>query len=576
MKTKSFQIQKSKMWPLVLGIDIGRESVKYLLLRRTGNVLRVEGFGRYSIKGGEEQRYEAMQDAVRNIINKVSNLKKAKVVVGVGGSNVVIKRESFPPLSKKELVQSALFSVQRELGIEGDVSGIVCDCQPLGIKSEKDGNEEYMLIGMQEELIDGSIKFLVNEGIVPAKVMPSVISLTNLVHFLPASERKRVVGILDIGSRSSMLILVKDGRLDFYREISVGGDDFTNSIIGTIFHEGRAVQFTIKEALEFKLKYGYPTGFTRGMTFKGAPLSEVKTVMRPVVERLISEIQRSIGFYKENSSGEAINSIYFVGGGAMLKNLPEAIEEKLRIPVKRFSLPQSIRISGGSDKIMMFKKRFPEQALSLSLAMEYSSSEANLLPQQYKRVHKLAVVEKSLAYSLAAVVMFLAFMTFNFQSKLSRISSEVAQKEVLLPQIEKNIKLNKSLQNEIITLNKKYSNLLALTKQDETPIQILRMFSHSVPKDLQLVYVEYGKKREENNRKKPAPKKGEEQPKATPWIVVIKGMSTKPNNDVGIYLAKLIVDMEKSGYFSDVKLEKDEWNEEHDSYRFEITANLKK
>jgi hypothetical protein len=46
------------------------------------------------------------------------------------------------------------------------------------------------------------------------------------------------------------------GQIDFVREIVIGGDDFTKAITGTIFHEGRAIQFTNKEAIEFKIKHG--------------------------------------------------------------------------------------------------------------------------------------------------------------------------------------------------------------------------------------------------------------------------------------------------------------------------------
>ena len=57
-------------------------------------------------------------------------------------------------------------------------------------------------------------------------------------------------------------------------------------------------------------------------------------------------------------------------------------------------------------------------------------------------------------------------------------------------------------------------------------------------------------------------------------IVRIQGVSHKPSNDVRIYLAKLIVELEKSGYFSDVKFEKDNYAPEENQYGFEFVGYL--
>ena len=46
MQLKSFKIEKRKPWSFVLGLDIGSDALKYLLLRRTSRGLRVDGFGR--------------------------------------------------------------------------------------------------------------------------------------------------------------------------------------------------------------------------------------------------------------------------------------------------------------------------------------------------------------------------------------------------------------------------------------------------------------------------------------------------------------------------------------------------
>ena len=50
------------------------------------------------------------------------------------------------------------------------------------------------------------------------------------------------------------------------------------------------------------------------------------------------------------------------------------------------------------------------------------------------------------------------------------------------------------------------------------------------------------------------------------WVLRIRGVSPRPANDVGIYLAKFIVDLEKSGYFETVELVRDILTPDEEDY----------
>ena len=58
-------------------------------------------------------------------------------------------------------------------------------------------------------------------------------------------------------------------------------------------------------------------------------------------------------------------------------------------------------------------------------------------------------------------------------------------------------------------------------------------------------------------------------------LVKITGVSQDPSNDVRMHVAKLIDEMEKSAYFSDVTFEKDVWAKKQNEYAFELVAYLK-
>ena len=130
-----------------------------------------------------------------------------------------------------------------------------------------------------------------------------------------------------------------------------------------------------------------------------------------------------------------------------------------------------------------------------------------------------------------------------------------------------------ALQEEKSMLEGKIAGLRTFMDQDETPIQVLRLFSHATPKSLSLIYLEYGKEEAPNKKNR---KKDANAPEVVPKkIVKIRGVSHRPSNDVKIHLAKLIDELEKSGYFSDVKFEKDIYDEEAKEYGFELIGYLK-
>ena len=572
MNLTKYKIIPSRQWPLVLGINLGTQSLKYLILQRKGRKLKVLGFGRFSLEY-EGLESESFQQVVRWLVKKIARFKGMKTVFGLEGQEIVINTESLPSLSNKELQQTIHFGIEREFSKEGAGVPFISDYQSLGPDPENEGNYQYVTMGAAEEAVEEKVYPFASEGVIPTKIIPSVLAVGNLVRLIPDMGERGLIGVLDIGAQRSILAVFKNGKIDYFREIAIGGDDFTKGITGTIFHEGRAIQFKTEEALEFKLKYGYPIGFSEGMTFLGAPLSEVGMMMRPVVERLLGEVQRSIGFYKEKSGGREVESLYLVGGGARLKHLADVLSEKIEMPVTVLSVPEELRVSGNEEQQKIFHHKFSEQAISLALALE-SSPEGNLLPKAYKLVNRTAIIQRSLRYLAAAVVVLLVFLTFTYRSKITSLSDRIATMEVRVSRSKNSGPMFEALQNKKLELDAKIRNLSRMMEQDETLIQVLRLFSHTVPENLTLILLEYGEEEKDPRNVRRRAEEGEPDPDTPRKIVRIQGVSPKPSNDVRIYLAKLIVELEKSGYFSDVKFENDLYAPEENQYSFEFVGYL--
>jgi len=560
------EFQKNRSWPLVLGVDISNQSVKYLLLRRRGPQITVEKFGRYSLSEGAADS----PDVIVPVLNKIfdQNKKSIKTVLGLEGSRIVVKREQFSALSLKEIRQSLAFEIQRELGPEGAEASIVADLKPIESKT----NDHYLVMGALEEDIDERILPFSSIGVVPSKIIPYVAAIANLAKLLPSKDGP--IGILDIGAQKSTLTFLQNGEMDFYREIVVGGVDFTKAITGTIFHEGRAIQFSTEEANDFKLKYGYPLGFSEGMTFRGAPLSEVGAMMRPIVERLIGEIQRSIGFYADKTGGKKLVKLYLIGGGSRLKHLSEVISQKIGTSVSLYPIPPSIRIEGSEKKQKLFKQKFLEQSVSLALALEQTSS-GNLLPEPYKKIHKTAFITRSINYGAIAVGFLILIFSISAKTGEQDKRRKVLQMEKSVFQAENIGQLYAALTLQQDAIRQQIELLDNKMQDDKDLISVLRMVSVVVPDKLTLTNFQYAPYKDLVIDSRTHQRRTDSDKDSDVLGISLTGISRSALTDVGVSVTQFIFDLEKSGYFSEVKLVLEEINMVENQYVFIILGKLK-
>jgi len=547
----SLKLQQQKPWQRVLGIDFSHQTLKYVMVKRSVRGFKIDGFGKYSLRG--EDRDSELEKVLTNLFKDNKYLKKFKIVVGLDDNDVVIKTESFPNLSRKEILQSIQFALQREISQEGIETNIISDFKPI----TGDNKSDYITMGVPEDIVVTKVGPIVTQQVTPSKVIPTIVSLLNLLQFIPGIEELGPIGLMDIGATRSILIFVKEGKIEFYREILVGGDDFTKGITGTIFHEGRAIQLISEEAVEFKLKYGYPQEYSEGMTFHGAPISEIGTMMRPVVERLIGEIKRSIGFFKDKSESGDISRLYLLGGGAQLKNLPDVLSEKLDLNVYPLPFPKNIQVYGKKEQKEVFKAKYLEQAVSFSLALE-DLPEGNLLPALYKKIHKTSTLKRYVLMFIGLSTFILLMLWWLGKKEIDMLNTTIQGYNKRLSSIREarnNAQLLTVLQGKEKKLLSQLSELSATYGQDEILIQALKLISHVTPENCMIISYDYSIKELTDNKKSPKQQnqKKQEASKSNKVVTIYLSYPEAPK-DVEIIAFKYIIDLEESGYFSDVNM----------------------
>jgi len=188
-----------------------------------------------------------------------------------------------------------------------------------------------------------------------------------------------VVAVLDLGARHTELAIIRDGMLEYARFIPSGSEDIARALTEPFTVGGRQFGLSFREAQQIKHDYGIPLGRTQETTAEGIPLSRIMFMMRPVLEKLVTEVLRSFDFYKAQTRQQTVEKIYICGGGAALKNFSEFLTAGVGITAVVFDPFVGVSLAGE----LRDEERFARNRHRLGVALGLSVGqcrEANLLP----------------------------------------------------------------------------------------------------------------------------------------------------------------------------------------------------
>lgn len=96
---------------------------------------------------------------------------------------------------------------------------------------------------------------------------------------------------------------------------------------------------------------------------------QIQQAIAPVVGDLVTEIRRSLDFYRNRSAEGVIHRIYLCGGTAKLKNLDRFLEQELGAPVQVLEPSQKMDASGRYATARYFDEVAPVAAVGIGLGL---------------------------------------------------------------------------------------------------------------------------------------------------------------------------------------------------------------
>ncbi len=383
-----------------IGLDIGSHSIKLVELRHTIKGVFLTNFAvkELPIEAGEEQGAGVIAEKIKELLHE-ENIKARKVIIGVSGPQVAMRRISLPAMPKKELKEAVRWEARKFISFPPEK--IIVDFQLLGEIVEEGARKlDLMVAAVEREFMENQLAIIKEAGLRTAGVGTIPHALWHSMQTIPGA-REGVTALIDIGAAKTSINIVKDNRLEFSREITTAGNAFTKAIeeVGTL--EGAALDFAGAE--EIKKEYGIP----KKEDVEGAKghvhLQKISFAMRPVLERLLTEINRSFEFHKSRLEEERVGRIFISGGGAGLKGLKEYLADQLGTEVELLS-------------------PFEDMASSLVIATGLAlgkAKEINLMPEELRLIPRVLLQR----YSPVVLACLVAFVIFGICLKMNVTST---------------------------------------------------------------------------------------------------------------------------------------------------------
>ncbi len=309
-----------------IGVDFGSSEIKAVQFGQSARGPALEHVYRIptpvnAIKDGVVVDPPAVGDALRQLMTDGAFTAR-RVVTSVTGPTVVVRQVTMPVMSERELLESTKYEAERFLPYS--VEEAQMDAKILG-RSEDGQNMDVLIVAAQKELVLSQLSALQAAGLQASVVEIEPFAMVRAMLSPEDAAFEQNIAIINVGASSTSINVTKGGFVPFTRYVPIGGDAMTKAIAG-------GMNISTDEAE--KMKREKAAIITQGSTEPVAPtVTRLFNIITPPLTELVSEIHKSLDYFRTRFRGEVIESVILGGGSARLANIDAFLGQELGLPV---------------------------------------------------------------------------------------------------------------------------------------------------------------------------------------------------------------------------------------------------
>ncbi len=317
----------------VWGVEIGQSSLKALRCHLEGDSVIADTFDFVEypkiLSQPEAEPEKLVADALEQFMSRNDLKGNIRIGVSVPGQSGLAKFFKPPPVEVKKVADIVKYEAKQQIPF--DLNDVIWDFQQMEGAQIEDGyalESEVGLFAMKKEAVFRALKPYRDRGMDIDLVQLAPISIYNMVAYEQFAERmandtfdpehppKNTV-ILSIGTDASDLVVTNGFRM-WQRSIPIGGNHFTRQL-----------------TKDLKLTFAKAEHLKRNAMQADDP-KLIFQAMRPVFNDMVTEIQRSLSFFKQLNKKSEIENMLVMGNTAKMPGLLQFLNKNLSMDVTLF------------------------------------------------------------------------------------------------------------------------------------------------------------------------------------------------------------------------------------------------
>ncbi|HUE74408.1 MAG TPA: pilus assembly protein PilM [Pirellulaceae bacterium] len=326
----------------VWGIDIGRCALKALRCRLDGDNVVADAFDYIEypklLSQPEADPAQLVKEALEQFLSR-NTVKGDRVAISVSGESGLARYFKPPPVDVKKIADLVKFEARQQIPFA--LEDVIWDYQRMAGGQEVDGfvlESEIGLFAMKREQVTKTLAPFKAAAIEVDIIQLAPIAVYNFAtyDFIKGLPEGQVYNpedpppstvILSIGTDTTDLVVTNGYRV-WQRNIPLGGNHFTKQL-----------------SKDLKLTFAKAEHLKRNPRQADDPKA-IFQAMRPVFGDLVTEVQRSVGFFQSLDRKAKITSFMLLGNTVKLPGLGQYLSKHLGYDIKELNAFSRLTGSG--------------------------------------------------------------------------------------------------------------------------------------------------------------------------------------------------------------------------------------
>ncbi len=342
--------------PPLLGLDITDHNIKLVELSQTSadtwilEKCATEPLDHGWVVGGNIENTDAVLLALQNLLKK-TGIKTKNVAMALPSSAIITRKMMAPAgLSDPEL--EAQVEIEANQCFPFALEEINLDFCQLEDPPNAQGDVEILIVASRKEGIQDRLALAevmgLNLKVIDVESYASRLSLDRLIQQLPDKDAQTIIALFDIGSQSSTIQVLQDGKALHERDLSLGTAQLTKLI-------ARQYGLTMEEAVIKQRHAEFPSDYK-------------DNVLVPFITDLSNEIGHALQFFFTSLKYNSVNYVILSGDVSQFNDLGKTVSNQTSFPCIVANPFEGMQISSGVGERKLSSEA-PTYSTACGLAM---------------------------------------------------------------------------------------------------------------------------------------------------------------------------------------------------------------